>query len=219
MGNSTQTFWHPPSQPEGSTTVLWRYWLWSSLVFRLPDVHENRRGAWDLISQDKRWHNVIKERRSTTINFESIRQLKFIKHRSLRPSRILLHLVKGFGTISSIQVELVHLEVCSPTLNYHNPPPFLPLYIYGVTFVTWEWIPGSSYLVYIEKIGDPRDEASYGLGWGWMFKTRFLLCIFSRSHDITRAATDILVIWISVSVSSIWIIFPHVADTTLWNMD
>ena len=48
---------------------------WTSLVPRLPDlfnVHEKEGGTWDLISRDKRWHEVMKEKRSTTVDFESV---------------------------------------------------------------------------------------------------------------------------------------------------
>ena len=43
-------------------------------------------------------------------DFESVHQLQFIKHSYLRTSRILLHLLEGFGTISLIHIELEHLS-------------------------------------------------------------------------------------------------------------
>ena len=51
------------------------------------------------------------------VDFESVWQLQFIKHSSLRPSRIPLHLLEGFGTTSSIHG------------RSDLPPPFLPLYM------------------------------------------------------------------------------------------
>ena len=53
----------------------------------------------------------MKERRSTTVDFKSVHQLQFIIHGSLKPSRILLHSLEGFGTISSIHVELECLKL------------------------------------------------------------------------------------------------------------
>ena len=53
----------------------------------------------------------MKERQSTTIDFELVHQLQFIIHGSLKPSRILLHSLEGFGTISSIHVKLEHLKL------------------------------------------------------------------------------------------------------------
>ena len=35
-----------------------------------------RGGIWDLISHDKRWHDIMKERQSTTVDFESVHQHK-----------------------------------------------------------------------------------------------------------------------------------------------
>ena len=83
-------------------------------VASLPDlfnVHEKRGGAWDPMSRDKRRHNVMKDGLSTTVDFELVYQLQLIKHRSLRPSRILLHSLEGFGTISSIHIELERLTI------------------------------------------------------------------------------------------------------------
>ena len=48
-----------------------------SLVTRLHNLlntHEKRGGAWDPMSHDKHWHNIVKERDSTTVDFESFRQ-------------------------------------------------------------------------------------------------------------------------------------------------
>ena len=57
----------------------------------LFNMHEKRGGAWDPTSRDKSWHDVMKEKRSTTVNFESVHQFQFIIHGYLNPSSILLH--------------------------------------------------------------------------------------------------------------------------------
>ena len=54
------------------------------------------------MSCDKCWHDVMKERLSTAIDFE----LQFIKHNYLRHSVIILQSLKGFGIIS-----LEHLKI------------------------------------------------------------------------------------------------------------
>ena len=63
------------------------------------------------MSRDKCWHDIMKESLSTTTNFKLVHQLQFIKHRYLRPSRILLHSLEGFGIISSTHVELERLKI------------------------------------------------------------------------------------------------------------
>ena len=102
--------------------VLWR------LVPRLPDLfnmHEKEGSLGSNITWQKSWHDVMKERRSTTVDFESVHQLQFIIHGSLKPSRILLHSLEGFGTISSIHVELSTWKYGSPMHNFHTSPPLI----------------------------------------------------------------------------------------------
>ena len=48
----------------------------------------------------------------------------------LQPSRFPLLSFEGFRTtLSSIHIKLSTWKFSSPTLNYHDPPPFLPLYM------------------------------------------------------------------------------------------
>ena len=90
-------------------------WHLYSLVPRFPDhfnVHEKRGGGpWDPTSRDKCWHDSIKERWSTTVDFKLVHQLQFIKHSSLRPPRILLCSHECFVVISSIRNKLKHLNI------------------------------------------------------------------------------------------------------------
>ena len=49
-----------------------------------------------------------------------------------------------------------------PTRNFHDPPPFLPLYM-GPTSLTWHWIPGSPLFLSctLKKIGDEATSWSH----------------------------------------------------------
>ena len=118
------------------------------------NVHQKwGRGGGNAISHDKCWHDVMKDRQPTTVDFESVHQLQFIKHSYLRPSRILLHPLEGFGTISFIHVELEQLKYGSPTCNFHDPPPFQPQYV-GLHV---HCIPGSpSFLCTLKRLGSPE---------------------------------------------------------------
>ena len=93
-------------------TLVWNYiftYVASSRSFQ--HAWEKRGNLGSNIMWQKSWHDVMKERRSTTVDFESVHQLQFIIHGSLNPSGILLHSLEGFGTISSIQVELECLKL------------------------------------------------------------------------------------------------------------
>ena len=60
----------------------------ASLVPRLPNLSTYTRKRKDVASNvtwSQHWHNIIKERRLTALNFKSVRQLQFIKHSSMRP--------------------------------------------------------------------------------------------------------------------------------------
>ena len=101
----------------------------------------------------------MKERLSTTADFESVHQLQFIKHSYLRPSRILWHSLEDFGTVSSIHME--RLKIWLTHMQFSRSAT-LPILVYGPTSCAWHWISGSpSFLVYVEKIGEPGDEARF----------------------------------------------------------
>ena len=56
----------------------------------------------------------MKERRSTTVNFELVCQLQFIKHSSLRPSRIPLHSLCQYGAVENIAHPCSTITTCHP---------------------------------------------------------------------------------------------------------
>ena len=60
------------------------------------------------ISRDKLWHH--EREADSDCRFRIGCQLQFTERSSLWPSRILLHSLEGFGTISSIHVELGRLK-------------------------------------------------------------------------------------------------------------
>ena len=131
-----------------------------SLVPTLPNLfnmHEKRGGARDLTSRDKSWHDVMKERRSTTIDFESVHQLQFIIHGSLKPSRILLHSLEGFGTISSIHVELERLKVWFAHAQFSHLTTLDTGYVTHVTLETR--LPLVFQRATLKNWEEPGDEA------------------------------------------------------------
>ena len=102
----------------------------------------------------------MKERRSTTVDFELVHQLQFIKHSYLRPSRILQHLFEGFGTISSIHVELERLKVWLAHTQVSRSAT-LPTLIYGayITHMTLDPRLPLYLSCMLKKIREPGDEA------------------------------------------------------------
>ena len=76
-----------------------------SLVPRLP-AYMRKEGESGVQSHVT---NIAMTSLKTTVDVKSVCQLQFIKHCSLRPSRILVHSLEGFGTISYIHVKLEHL--------------------------------------------------------------------------------------------------------------
>ena len=123
------------------------------------NVHEGKRGSPGI---QHHWHDIMKKRWSTTVNFKSVLQLQFIKHSCLRPSRILQHLFEGFGTISSIHIELE--RSFAPTQFPWSAT--LPPFIYGayVTHMTLDprhpLSLSLSLSCTLKKIREPGDEAS-----------------------------------------------------------
>jgi len=103
------------------------------------------------MSHDKCWYDVVKERRSTTAYFKSVHQLQFTKHSCLRPSRMLRHSLQGFGTLSSIHVELECLKIWLAQCNFHNLPPFLTLYM-GPTCGIGSQAPPLSFCIKIKPL-------------------------------------------------------------------
>ena len=134
-----------------------------SLVPRLPNLFKcswEKEGEPGIQSQVTNV-NVMKERRSTTVDFESLHQLQFITHSSLRPSHILLNSLKVFGTISSVHVELEHLKICiarPQSIITTRHPSYLC--IWGDICHVRLDLRHPLFLVYIEEIGEARDEAS-----------------------------------------------------------
>ena len=116
-----------------------------SLVPRPPDlffnVHERKRGSlgsnvtWQMLA----WRH---EREAVNSCWCRIGSLQFIKHSCLRPSRILRHLLEGFGTISSIHIELERLKIWLAHMQF-SWSATLPTLIYELTSLMWRWIPDS----------------------------------------------------------------------------
>lgn len=93
---------------------------------------------------------------STTVNFKSVHQ--FIKHSSLRPS-CYLHL-KALALYFPFMLNWSGWKHSSPTLNYHDPPPFQPLYM-GWHLLCEIGSPASPFShVCWKKIREPANEAT-----------------------------------------------------------
>ena len=116
-------------------------------------------GAWDPTSREKCQHDVMEASEKSVSQQQSIsNQLQFIKNSSLRPSRILLHSLEGFGIICSIRCWTGTLEniACPRALFMIHLPSYSSIR-YGPMSVGSQAPPLA--LMYIEKIGEPGDEA------------------------------------------------------------
>ena len=104
-------------------------------MISLPDLLRER-GRGSLVS-NVTWETSARRhgRRAVVNDFESIHQLQFIKSSSLRPSRILLHSLEGFGIVAPSAFELERLARPraifttrhplrhSRDVRYQAPPP------------------------------------------------------------------------------------------------
>ena len=99
----------------------------------------------------------MKERRSTIVDFKMVHKLQFIIHGSLNPSRILLHLLEGFGTISSIRVELERLKVWLAHAQFSHLATLDMGYVTHVTLETR--LPRVFQHATLKNREEPGDEA------------------------------------------------------------
>ena len=128
-----------------------RLLLVSRLVLRPPDlfnIHKKREGAWYPISCNKCWHDMMKERRSATVDFKSVCQLQFTKHSSLRLSRFYVHRT---GALEDI--------VCPHSIITTHHPSYLCIQGNICHMRCGPRLPLSR--VYVEKIGEPGDKANW----------------------------------------------------------
>ena len=101
----------------------------------------------------------MKGRWSTTVDFEMVHQLQFIIHGSLKPSRILLHSLEGFGTISSIHVEVERLKLWLAHTQFSHLATLDMGYVTHVTLETG--LPLVFQHATLKNWEEPGDEAMY----------------------------------------------------------